>query len=995
MIGQTVSHYRILSQLGQGGMGVVYLAEDTHLGRRVAVKFSTAAPGDSLFRARFLREARVACALNHPHIAGIYDYGETADGQPFLVMELVEGESLLRLLHSGPLPLVRILGIVESVAEALGEAHRQGIVHRDIKPSNIMLTGRGEVKVLDFGLAKQLDQPGFAADDSHGAGDADPRTVEGTVMGTPLYMSPEQARGAPVDGRSDLFSLGAVLYECLAGRAAFRGANAVEILAQVIHLEPTPPSEVNPLAPKDLDRLTQKALAKKPEARYQSADEVLADLRVIHATLTAADSLETQVVTTCSTPRASTLQSLVGSLRPSRMKVALVMAVFLVAAAAWWLWLRLPYQPSPEALRWYQEGSNALRDGTYFKASKALERAVSLDPGFPLTHARLAEAWTELDQGDKAKEELLRAISPESNPRLSRPDNLYLQAVRLTLTNDFAGAVEKYREILRRAPDAEQPAVLVDLGRAYDKNDKPKEALDTYREAARRDPQLPAAFLRAGALYGRQLDPAKAGAAFDQAESLYRAHSNIEGVTEVTYQRGLLSNRLGRIGEARTALEKALEMARAAGNLQQQIPIMLGLSNVAFTEGDTAQAQQLATDAIGLARSNRLENLTTRGLASLGNVHQIKGDLDQAAAYFSQALDTARQFHTVRLEMRASLSLASVYIQRGELDAGLRHLDPALAYFQQAGYRQETAQALILSIRAKRQKGDYEGAFGAAGQQLRLAQQADDHAQMALADEALGSILSLEERFSEALARYQQSYALNKAGGNQAGMGYTQLNSAHQLWRLGRYQEAREQLRQVEDMAKRPGGDKLLLGSCYLQGAEMELSLRHAPEAMAGVRQALAAAGSQDAELKNVSSGLALGLAQILAGAKREGRVNIEAALAAATASGKPALISQALLARAQALVETGDAAPSAETALAAAGQFARAGQYDSEWRAWAVAARAARSRKDQVKEREFTSHAVEALSKFLARLDPADRETYLARPDVQHDRSALPSGRP
>lgn len=164
MIGQVVSHYRLVSVLGEGGMGVVYAAEDTHLRRRVAVKFPSAASSDKPhFRARILREARAVSALNHPHIATIYDYGETEEGRPFIVMELVSGRTLSDLLHTNDLTLVRAVELITDVAEALAEAHRRGIIHRDIKPSNVMINERGEVKVLDFGLAKQIDtQPGGA-----------------------------------------------------------------------------------------------------------------------------------------------------------------------------------------------------------------------------------------------------------------------------------------------------------------------------------------------------------------------------------------------------------------------------------------------------------------------------------------------------------------------------------------------------------------------------------------------------------------------------------------------------------------------------------------------------------------------------------------------------------------------------------------------------------------------------------------------------------------
>src|SRR5581483_1564527 len=225
-------HYRILSRLGRGGMGVVYTAEDTHLGRKVAIKFSSAPPENTHFRARFLREARSVSALNHPNIAEVYDYGETHDGQPFLVMELVNGENLHQLLQRGALSMVQACRIAGEVAAALTEAHRQGIIHRDIKPSNIVLAENGQVKVLDFGLAKSFQASKPSPEE------ADPtitsaETKAGTVLGTPQYMSPEQAEGQELGPQSDLFALGTVLYECLTGRNPFTGANSVAILAAI------------------------------------------------------------------------------------------------------------------------------------------------------------------------------------------------------------------------------------------------------------------------------------------------------------------------------------------------------------------------------------------------------------------------------------------------------------------------------------------------------------------------------------------------------------------------------------------------------------------------------------------------------------------------------------------------------------------------------------------------------------------------------------------
>jgi serine/threonine-protein kinase len=278
MIGRTISHYRILSKLGEGGMGVVYVGEDVALGRRVAVKTMTVLADKQHYRMRFLREARSVSALNHPHIAAVYDYGETPEGLPFIVMELVEGKTLDQLMQEGTLTLARAVEIIEKVAEALAEAHHFGIIHRDIKPSNIAVGARGEVKVLDFGLAKQLNDYLPDADTPEAQALVATQTREGVVVGTPLYLSPEQALGIQVDARSDIFSLGSLFYECVAGHPAFPGVSAIDICAKVIRDDPVPPSHSNPLVSVELDRIILKALAKRPEARYQSAEELLSDL---------------------------------------------------------------------------------------------------------------------------------------------------------------------------------------------------------------------------------------------------------------------------------------------------------------------------------------------------------------------------------------------------------------------------------------------------------------------------------------------------------------------------------------------------------------------------------------------------------------------------------------------------------------------------------------------------------------------------------------------
>jgi non-specific serine/threonine protein kinase len=283
MIGQQILHYRIDEALGAGGMGEVYRAEDTRLGRRVALKFLPASyQYDIDRRDRFLREARAASSLRSPNVAAIYDIGEH-EGSSFIVMEYVEGELLSRRVERGPLPLADAIDVAMQVADALDEAHLGGIVHRDIKSSNLMITDRGLVKVLDFGLVK-LTGPigGLRAGESNTSDDPTfmlgHETIAGVVMGTVSYMSPEQALGHQIDHRTDIFSLGVVLYEMLAARLPFGGDSSTEVIDKILHQEPPAIARFNYEVPPEVDRILRKALEKNPAFRFQTAREIYIDL---------------------------------------------------------------------------------------------------------------------------------------------------------------------------------------------------------------------------------------------------------------------------------------------------------------------------------------------------------------------------------------------------------------------------------------------------------------------------------------------------------------------------------------------------------------------------------------------------------------------------------------------------------------------------------------------------------------------------------------------
>jgi formylglycine-generating enzyme required for sulfatase activity/dienelactone hydrolase/predicted Ser/Thr protein kinase len=275
-----ISHYRIDGELGRGGMGVVYRAVDTRLGRPVAIKVLPAeATADPERHQRFVQEARSASALNHPNIVTIYEIGEDG-GTTFIAMELVDGTPLDRLLADGPLPVVAALDYAAQAAAALGAAHASGIVHRDIKPANIVITRDGRAKVLDFGLAKLIGRTASEATLTAVF------TRPGTVMGTPAYMSPEQAQGEPVGAWSDVFSLGAVLYEMLAGRRPFAGSSDAALVTAILRDPPTPLRTARPETPPEVEAIIARALAKDPTARYPEAGALHTDLTTAHARLT-------------------------------------------------------------------------------------------------------------------------------------------------------------------------------------------------------------------------------------------------------------------------------------------------------------------------------------------------------------------------------------------------------------------------------------------------------------------------------------------------------------------------------------------------------------------------------------------------------------------------------------------------------------------------------------------------------------------------------------
>jgi tetratricopeptide (TPR) repeat protein len=785
--------------------------------------------------------------------------------------------------------------------------------------------------VFDFGIAR-TPVP-------HAAGEAEAatQTLEG-FSGTPLYMSPEQASGEVLDARSDLFSLGAVLYECLAGKSPFAADSLTSVMAHLLTSEPPPPSRLNPQSPASLDRIVLKLLSKDRRQRYASADELLADLRAP------------------------------AGRRPSRRLAVAALAGAAVCAAGgvsvWWLNSKRPHDPSAAAIPWYRDGIAALHTGSYHRAGKALARAVEIDPSYVMAHAYLAEAWYELDYLERAKDELLKIMSARGS--LPEVEALHLDAIQQTVTGDFKAAAEKFQEISVRVTPEERDGALLDLGRAQERNQDTKKAMATYSEAVRLDAQNAAAWLRLGALQARTGAREDSGRALDRAENLFQTASNVEGVAECLYVR---AGHARTPAEARELIGKALSAARVTANDQQQIKLLLLSSNTYLDAGRTAEALDDANRAIDIARAAGIENLVSRGLIDLGNALFIKGRTAEAQRTMQEALDIARRNREKRSEARALVNLGSIRIQTGDTAQGWQNVQAALAYYRQGSFRTEAALALILLGRASSNKGDYEVARRAFEEAQATVQPDGPSLPLALAQEGLASLEYLQDRWPQALRMFDQARGAFEAIGNSSGTATNELNVAVMHARLGH----------------KDGGAAPLpaMDSNSVSALQIILMQERFSEARAKADALLQSSDASDLETRRGAS-LVLGLALARSGEGARGLEACRKAFDLAHAAGNPAAEAEALLGSAEAALAAGDRPAAAAYAGRARVFFETAKRPESLWRADVLLLRSGPP------DSAVAAQAAAALGQLKDSWPAEDFRSYLGRPVIRRMHAEL-----
>ena len=625
-IRKKLGRYEIIKPIGTGGMGEVFLAHDLALNRYVALKLlPTLLTDDPQHVRRFHQEAHAASTISHPNVAHIYEIG-TEGNCHFTSMEYVEGRTLREVLNESRLSVPEALEIALQVGRALESAHASGVIHRDIKPENIMIRPDGYVKVLDFGLAK-LDRMVNVDDLRQTQTATMVYTEPGLIMGSPAYMSPEQARGVEIDTRTDIWSLGVVLYEMLCGRTPFQGSTRMDLFAALLREEPAPISASLRHAHPGLRKLLARMLSKEKDQRYLNSGEVVRDLQSLIRDLRWNTNSENRSRLFQGSRIAFVRHKALVAFRScegTTIKAPLPFFIMTVIIGMVLTWsVKRSDRPqvlesNPEADQHYQKALEVMFRDDFYLALSELDLATRTKGGDHarsiMVRARLAEVWAELDYSEKANYELsmLANLVPafEKTYGTSEINAWYVAAVRATVARNFRDALWIYRKIVEKDPT--NAFAWMDLGRSYERLRWWDQAADSYRQASARNPSLASAFLRLGISEAARKNGGEAYIAFDRASQLYRMANDEDGLLELLNQRIVLAYELGRRDEVRRFQEEAIRINH--------------INSYQVVKHDFSLARIFHADK---KRANELERAARRRAESIGRVDLLFRGPDQ------------------------------------------------------------------------------------------------------------------------------------------------------------------------------------------------------------------------------------------------------------------------------------------------------------------------------------------------------------------------------
>jgi tetratricopeptide (TPR) repeat protein len=903
-----LGRFQIVRLLGWGGMGEVYEAHDQELGLPVALKtVRRDLIGDRGLLRRFKQEVQLGKQVTSPYVCRIHElfmlpekghHGVAA----FLTMELLKGTTLAKRIKQGPLPWTEAEPTAIELCHGLDAIHAAGMVHRDFKPGNVMLARRGNVTqavVTDFGLALRPEESPHL-------------TRTGGIVGAPAYMPPEQFQGRKVSPATDVYALGLVLYEMATGKRPFEQETPLDAADR--RAEPFPPaSSVRPGVPGRVDRVIEKCLEYEPADRFQTAAEVARALQ--HPSASTAGLRE---------PIAG------GS---GWRQVGFVIACLALLAAGLlglrWYQIWTEHKVPEEAQNLYREATGAFQNGNYLTATRLLQEAVKIDSDFVLAHARLADAFTELDSTGEAQREV-NQIREELVSELSSAQRTYVHAVHETVRPDANAAIKDYEKLLDLAgSQTERANALVDLGRADERAGKIRDAMQRYNQATPLNQHLPTPFLRRGILESRQGKQKEADADFAKAEELYG--TNQEGTAEVDYQRSYVASKLGAGHEedARRFFQESLEAAKRMHSVALQVRARSRLSAIEYGAQHDEEAGKVANEAIRLAEENGVAYWATDARIRLGN-SWIYRDRSEAEKILETARAEAERNQWPRLLALSELSLATLTVQQQEQPRQQQTIDlvsPAYDYYATFGFTQESFQCQALLSRAKSFFGLFTESLQHAEKALELANNLSNPVDLLQAQEAIGSALYWKEDYPGALEHLTSAFHI--AEEMPAGAYYLSweaLLRAEALCRLERIDEAQQVLAAVQDPAwKNAGPAKMEFARVQI---ELYKSQGRRKEVLLIAQRALHEAADSTGEKWGFQLMVVQGLTRV---GDATGALPLCDELLKHAGEPSPIIVAEAKLAKARALVELRQWQPARALAEEAGRWFAFSGRKESE----------------------------------------------------------------